>query len=111
MPHGLRESAVRFPKSGKNPLLPRRQAPSPGRNDRPGTGARRLESASLDGEAGERGRPYFGRLTVTLTILTGVFGRSLPSVGVFSILVITSMPFVILPNTGCFEGPGVNQSR
>src|SRR5690606_30554117 len=33
------------------------------------------------------------------------------SVGVFSILVTMSMPDVTLPNTGCFEGPGVNQSR
>lgn len=49
--------------------------------------------------------------TLTLFTLTGVTGRSRPSVGVFSIFFTTSMPEVMRPNTGCFEGPGVNQSR
>ena len=49
--------------------------------------------------------------TVTFTIFTGVSGRSPASVGVVSIFFTTSMPAVILPNTGCFDGPGVNQSR
>src|SRR5437763_1554563 len=48
---------------------------------------------------------------VTLFILIGVFGRSPAAVGAVSIFFTTSMPFVILPNTGCFDGPGVNQSR
>src|SRR5204863_69702 len=48
---------------------------------------------------------------VTLIIFTGVRGRSRSSVGVPSILPTTSMPLVILPNTGCLLGPGVNQSR
>src|SRR5262245_34361322 len=47
---------------------------------------------------------------VTLFILTGVFGRSWLLVGVVSIFLITSMPDVTLPNTGCLDGPGVNQS-
>ena len=50
-------------------------------------------------------------LTVTVIILTGVRGRSSPSVGVVSIFLITSMPETILPNTGCLESPGENQSR
>ena len=44
-------------------------------------------------------------------ICTGVFGRSLPSVGVVSIFLITSMPEVTRANTGCLDAPGVNQSR
>ena len=43
---------------------------------------------------------------VTLFILTGVRGRSPCAVGVVSIFFTTSMPDVILPNTGCFDGPG-----
>ena len=42
---------------------------------------------------------------------TGVRGRSLGSVGVCSILVIVSMPFVTFPKTGCFDRPPLNQSR
>ena len=49
--------------------------------------------------------------TETLTILTGVFGRSPPSRGVFEILSTTSIPSITLPNTGCLEGPAENQSR
>jgi hypothetical protein len=49
--------------------------------------------------------------TVILIILTGVRGRSSPSVGVRSIFWTTSMPETILPKTGCFEGPGVKKSR
>lgn len=41
----------------------------------------------------------------------GVSGRSWAPVFAVSIALTTSMPPVILPNTGCFEGPGVNQSR
>ena len=36
---------------------------------------------------------------MTLIISTGVLGRSLPSVGVFSIACTTSMPAMTLPNT------------
>src|SRR4051812_21213333 len=50
-------------------------------------------------------------VTVTLIIFTGVRGRSLPSVAVVSIFFTMSRPDVTLPNTGCFDGPGVNQSR
>ena len=50
-------------------------------------------------------------MTVTLFIRTGVTGRSFGSVFVFSILCTTSMPSITLPKTGCFDGPGVNQSR
>jgi len=49
--------------------------------------------------------------TVTRFIFTGVTGRSPLSVGVFSILLSTSIPSMTRPNTGCLEGPGVNQSR
>ena len=57
--------------------------------------------------AGRRTRmPRAYSVTVTLIILTGVLGRSLPSVGVVSIFFTTSMPEVTLPNTGCFDGPG-----
>ncbi len=58
-----------------------------------------------------RVRPGHAPFTVTFSIFTGVFGRSSPSVGVFSILVTTSMPEVTLPNTGCLDPPGLNQSR
>ena len=50
-------------------------------------------------------------LTVTLIILIGVFGRSPDAVGAVSIFFTTSIPDVTLPNTGCFDSPGVNQSR
>ncbi len=53
--------------------------------------------------------PY--SLIVTLIIFTGVFGRSPAPVGVVSIFFTTSMPEVTFANTGCFEAPGVNQSR
>ncbi len=49
--------------------------------------------------------------TVTLIILIGSTGRSLPSVGAASIFLSTSIPEINFANTGCFEGPGVNQSR
>ena len=51
------------------------------------------------------------RSTVTWETLTGVIGRSPAPVGVVSIFFTTSMPSITLPNTGCFDGPGVNQSR
>mmetsp|Transcript_38075 Transcript_38075/g.104796 ORF Transcript_38075/g.104796 Transcript_38075/m.104796 type:complete len:114 (-) Transcript_38075:475-816(-) len=47
---------------------------------------------------------------VTLIILTGVSGLSF-MVGTWEILVKVSMPDLIMPKTGCFESPGVNQSR
>lgn len=50
-------------------------------------------------------------LTVTLTIFTGVRGRSLPSVSVVPILLMTSIPPTILPNTGCLDSPGVKKSK
>jgi hypothetical protein len=49
--------------------------------------------------------------TVTLFILTGVTGRSPAPVLVDSIFFTTSIPSMTLPNTGCFDAPGVNQSR
>ena len=50
-------------------------------------------------------------LFLFVIIFTGVRGRSLPSVGVVSIFLMTSWPVTIFPKTGCFDGPGVNQSR
>src|SRR6476469_2026477 len=50
-------------------------------------------------------------VTVTLFILTGVFGRSFGPRGVFEIASTTSIPAITLPNTGCLEFPGENQSR
>src|SRR6187549_733592 len=41
----------------------------------------------------------------------GVFGRSLALRGALEILSTMSMPSFTWPNTGCFEGPGENQSR
>src|SRR3954469_19213952 len=49
--------------------------------------------------------------TEILTILTGVFGRSPASRGVFEILSTTSIPSITLPKTGCLDGPAENQSR
>src|SRR6185369_16689166 len=50
-------------------------------------------------------------VTVILFILIGVFGRSPALRGAFEILSTTSIPSVTLANTGCFDGPGENQSR
>mmetsp|Transcript_159773 Transcript_159773/g.508605 ORF Transcript_159773/g.508605 Transcript_159773/m.508605 type:complete len:211 (+) Transcript_159773:378-1010(+) len=46
---------------------------------------------------------------VILITLMGIRGLS-SDVGTFDIFVTTSMPLVIMPNTGCWEGPGLNQS-
>merc|ERR1712060_208744 len=43
-------------------------------------------------------------------ILMGVLGLSL-LVGTVEIEVTTSIPEMTLPNTGCFDGPGLNQSK
>jgi hypothetical protein len=48
---------------------------------------------------------------VTFLTSTGVVGRSPPSVAVVSIFFTTSCPETTLPNTGCFDSPGENQSR
>merc|ERR1740139_690125 len=47
---------------------------------------------------------------VMLFMRIGFTGLSF-DVFTFEIAVTTSMPLVILPNTGCFEDPGENQSR
>lgn len=69
-----------------------------------------LARSSAPGDSlGARGAQ--ASVTVTLFIRTGVTGRSPGSVFVFSILCTTSMPSITFPKTGCFEFPGVNQSR
>ena len=49
---------------------------------------------------------------MTLIIWMGVDGRSPRAVGVVSIFLMTSMPSMMRPKTGCFEGVLLsNQSR
>ena len=62
-----------------------------------------------DGRA--RTSPARYSLTVTLIILIGVRGRSFCPVCAVSIFLTTSIPDVILPNTGCLDCPAENQSR
>src|SRR3954463_14850136 len=50
-------------------------------------------------------------LTGILFILIGVLGRSPALRGAFEILSTMSIPSFTWPNTGCFDGPGENQSR
>jgi hypothetical protein len=59
-----------------------------------------------------RAAPLAGHSAMlTLITCTGVRGRSEASVGVVSIFFTTSCPDVTLPNTGCRDSPGENQSR
>src|SRR5438309_497407 len=69
------------------------------------------KARSLHLRAGLSMGPLQPSITVTLFILTGEIGRSPAPVFVVSIFFTTSMPSMTLPNTGCFEAPGVNQSR
>ena len=48
---------------------------------------------------------------MTRIIWTGVTGRSPGPVRVVSMDLITSIPPMTFPNTGCLDGPGENQSR
>merc|ERR1719468_902515 len=69
-------------------------------------------SATADAETGDTHAPFRTHRPemVILFMQIGLTGLS-SLVFTFEIAVATSMPDVILPNTGCLEGPGENQSR
>ncbi len=52
----------------------------------------------------------YSSMVMCLTMI-GVTGRSPAAVLVVPIALTTSMPSVILPKTGCFDAPELNQSR
>jgi hypothetical protein len=74
------------------------------RTGAPGTGHVVTFAMHAQPAEGRKGGPWpQAPWMVTLIIWIGVLGRSCAAVGEVSIFFTTSMPEVILPNTGCLD--------